>query len=204
MAMALAITSVAGCPCTSGNCPCKCSADPWAKEDPWKMKGKKVQKDKGAGLNSGKATDFMLTLGSSNEGREDEDDDDDDDDDDDHGDGGGGGGRGSSHRDGSRDDKVDKSKITMYSRPFERKSQTSPYDGKTGGALWKKKTTNFLVTRVPEMVAALEWTERQDSVITDASLREFANSKAWRRALAGDKPTDLRIIARHLWGGPQR
>ena len=88
----------------------------------------------------------------------------------------------------------------MYSKPFERKDNKAPYDGKLGGALWKTKTTNFLVTRVPEMVEALEWTEKQESGITPAMLEKFASSKQWRQSLAGERPTELRILSHHLWG----
>jgi hypothetical protein len=199
VALAASATIASACPCSSGNCPCKCSADPWAKADPWKKHktGSEVQTDHGAGLNSGKRTYFMLTPESSNEGGDDGDDDHgDDDDDEDH-----------SSPDSDFEDRRphhggrdDKSKITMYSKPFERKDNKSPYDGKVGGALWKTKTTNFLVTRVPEMVAALEWTEKQESSITPSQLKGFSDSKTWKRALGGDTPTDLKILAHHLWG----
>jgi hypothetical protein len=90
----------------------------------------------------------------------------------------------------------------MYSKPFERKDNKAPYDGKVGGALWKTKTTNFLVTRIPEMVEALECTEKQEGIITPKMLEEFGSSKKWLRSLAGEKPTYLRILAHHLWGFP--
>ena len=89
---------------------------------------------------------------------------------------------------------VAKSKITMYSKPFERKDNKAPYDGKVGGALWKTKTINFLVTRAPEMVAAIEWTERQEGVIDEDKLKEFGESKTWRRCLGGDTPTDSLLV----------
>ena len=66
--------------------------------------------------------------------------------------------------------------------------------------MWKTKISNFLVTRAPEMVAALEWTQRQERIITEAKLEEFAESRKWRRSLAGERPTDLRILGHHLWG----
>ncbi len=49
------------------------------------------------------------------------------------------------------------------------------------------------------MVAAVEWTERHDNItITDAKPDTFGASTMWRRSLAGEKPTDLRILGHHL------
>ena len=83
MAMAVAIPSAAVRPCIPGNCPFKCSADPWAEQGPWEKKGekdKKNKKDASKGMD-----DYMLSSESDgdDDGYRDNGDDDNDDDDDD-------------------------------------------------------------------------------------------------------------------------
>ena len=92
----------------------------------------------------------------------------------------------------------------MHYGPCARKNEKGTYDGEMHGALWERETTNSLATRVPEMVAATEWAERQESMITEAELRGFDIPRQCRQSVGGDKPTDLKVLGHHLRGVLQR
>ncbi len=94
--------------------------------------------------------------------------------------------------------------ITLYSKPFDskEKGELPHYDGKTGGAMWRRKVTNFFITRVPDLEVLLRWTESFDETITQEVLR----SKPWiaweRRQNKAYIPgsIDAYVLGHHLWG----
>ena len=94
--------------------------------------------------------------------------------------------------------------ITLYSKPFDskEKGELPHYDGKTAGAMWRRKVTNFLITRVPDLEVLLRWTESFDATIT----QDVLSRKPWiaweRRKNASYVPSsiDAAILGHHLWG----
>ncbi len=171
----------AGCPCLTGECPCPCRKGACGEAKPrdaWST--------------------YLKGKGDPNDG-----------DSDDSGDGHGGGGPSGPafYSVGTpRLRSEQKPLITLYSKPFDskEKGELPHYDGKTGGVMWRRKVTNFLITRVPDLEAILRWTESTKDVITLAKVK----SKPWvewervdnKNADFVPGPVDPVVLSHHLWG----
>jgi hypothetical protein len=84
--------------------------------------------------------------------------------------------------------------------PFEckEKGDVDKYNGKDN-KLWRKKTTNFLAAKWPDVHQLLLWAERQAEEITDEKLAGacFADEKLKAARLTAEYATTMSF---HLWG----
>ncbi len=173
------------CPCTTGNCPCKCSADPFATNCPWSAGAAAAPS---AGL--GAQTFELNTPPSPERGRGWQRRD--------GGDPGGGGGGGSSppHRPPGLPRAG--AGITLDSRLFDEKTakeQKFAYDGEANGASWRSDVVDYIISRCPDAEPWLEWIELQGSKeITAVSMGDHARD--------GPSMTEFNpfVLSHHMWG----
>ena len=66
--------------------------------------------------------------------------------------------------------------MTTFTNLFDKKEakELPRYDGKVGGALWRKKVTNYLVSTCPEIRSLLKWAEQEREPITGGSLAKYS------------------------------
>ncbi len=103
--------------------------------------------------------------------------------------GGGGGGYGGGGGFG-----IQPHNINLYTKLFDEKAakELNQYNGITGGAMWRKKITAYLVSRAPDLRTLLPWAEKQTDVISDYSANVFG--------AANGCEVPPWILSRHVWG----
>ena len=96
-------------------------------------------------------------------------------------------------RDGAPDEN---GKIWYHSKLFDAKhaKELPRYKGDGRGAMWRKKVSNYLITRCPEIRAALSRVERQTAELSLAGVRgaQVRGEFQCRH--------DVVVLAHHLWG----
>ena len=102
--------------------------------------------------------------------------------------GGGGGGYGGGGGFG-----IQPHNINLYTKLFDEKSAKEfiQYNGVTGGAMWRKKISAYLVGRAPDLRLLLPWAEKQTDIISDYGANAFG------AAHGCDVPPW--ILSRHVW-----
>jgi len=104
------------------------------------------------------------------------------------------------HRRGRRGHPSHRSLTRESKNPFDckEKADVEKYNGKEN-KLWRKKTTNFLASRFPDVHPLVLWAERQKEAITDDKLAAgcFGDPVLAKAQLTQDYAS---VISFHLWG----
>ncbi len=90
--------------------------------------------------------------------------------------------------------------INMWTKLFEAKEvqHMLRYDGRADMELWYRKTTDYLVSRAPDIMPLLTWAEKQSVAIQNEDLVKNSEIQAMhQRGLLVTRPD---VLSHHLWG----
>ena len=91
-------------------------------------------------------------------------------------------------------------RLSRWRSPFDRKEakEITGYDGKEGCEVWHRKTTYYLMSKVPDIKCILDWAEQQKDPIRNDALDE--SHELQRLRATGRLESDPAIVSFHLWG----
>ncbi len=86
--------------------------------------------------------------------------------------------------------------VNFFTNLFDKKEakELPRYDGKAGGALWRKKVSNYLVSKCPEIRPLLKLAEQEREPITGRSLASYSTDST---SMITIEPS---LSSYHLWG----
>ena len=173
------------CPCISGRCPCKCNSGSGGVREPPKRRTEEKPKEEDEFEKNDPWKKFNH--------RGDDDGDGGGDDGDGDGDAGADGffiGTPNPHGRGGRGPK--KAHEYEFGKLFEVKDAKSlpDYNGNDKGGLWRKKISDYLISKYPDMEKLLEWVEEKKEAVDHTLLRTYKKIDS----------RDSIALSMHLWG----